>query len=82
MWWCLFKLDDPDRSTVLCYPSHPLKIHGRNGDRSSGDPLGNGRHYLHRSGGCGGPLGTPGGGTSGPPMFLMEFAQVVPLLYS
>ena len=40
----------------------------KNGDRGSGDPPGNGRHYPHSSGGgCGGPHGIPGGGNTGLP---------------
>ena len=49
------------------YPSCSLRRNGRNGDRSSCDPPGNGEHYPHSSGGgCGGAHGTPGGGDGGP----------------
>ena len=49
------------------FPSQPLRRNGRNGNRGSDDPLGNGRHYPHRyGGGCGGPM-APGIGNGGPP---------------
>ena len=48
------------------YPSQPLRRHSGNRDGGSGDPLGYGR-YPHRSGGCGGPYGTPGCGNGSPP---------------
>ena len=51
-----------------CYPFHPLRINGRNGNRDSGDPLGNGRHYPPRSNGrCDGPYGVSGSSDGGPP---------------
>ena len=41
------------------YPSHPLRRNSKNEDRGSGDPLGNGSYYPHRSNGHGGPHATP-----------------------
>ena len=32
-----------------CYLSHPPRRKGRNRERGSGDPPGNGKHYPHKS---------------------------------
>ena len=59
------------------YPSHPLRRNGTNGDRGLGDPLGNGRHYLHISGGGhGGPMEPQ---KVVPQIVFMEVVQIVPL---
>ena len=46
---------------LITISSHPPRRNERNGHRGPGDPPGNGR-YTHRTNGCGGPHGIPGGG--------------------